>query len=189
MKVPSISGAQTFVRLALGAMLLSATTAFAAPSDDLYDRYFSNVLAGRPCFARTYDDTGLAAHADQRVRSIEISLAKKNSDGSPNSAVRFELEFALMLRSGTEWYGQAASCKTSEATFECYLESDGGLFRLTPLPNGGLRLDTGETGISLEGTTDTIELSGKTGEDRSFDLVPSKDECEAAHNFFEGGNE
>jgi hypothetical protein len=188
MRTSSISGARVFAALPLGALLLSAT-AFAAPSDDLYDRYFSNLLAGRPCFARTYDNTNLASHARQRVRSIEISLAKKNFDGSPNSADRFELEFALMVKSSPEWYGQAAICRTTEATFECFLKADGGLFRLMPLPNGGLRLDTGETGISLEGASDTVELSGKTGEDRSFDLVPSKAECEAAHAFIEGGDE
>jgi hypothetical protein len=189
MTIPSIFAAHRFATLPLGATLLLATAAFAAPSDDLYDRYFSNVLAGRPCFARTYDEVYRAAHAAQRVRSIEISLAKKNFDGTPNSADRFELEFALVVKSSPEWYGQAAICRTTEATFECFLKADGGLFRLTPLSNGGLRLDTGEAGISLEGTDDTIELAGKTEEDRSFDLVASKTECEAAHAFIEGGNE
>jgi hypothetical protein len=189
MRIPSIFDAYRFAVLPLGATLLSVTIAFAASSDDLYDRYFSNVLAGRPCFARTYDAAHLAAHAGQRVRSIEISLAKKNFDGSPNSADRFELEFALMVKSSPEWYGQAAICRTTEAAFECFLKADGGLFRLTPLSDGGLRLDTGEAGIALEGATDTIELSGKTGGDRSFDLVASKTECEAAHAFIEDGNE
>ncbi len=189
MRIASISGAHIFATLPLGALLLLATVTLAASSDDLYDRYFSNVLAGRPCFARTYDEANLAAHTVQRVHSIEISLAKKNFDGSPNSANRFELEFALTVTSSPEWYGQAAICRTTEASFECFLKADGGLFRLTPLANGGLRLNTGETGISLEGTTDTVELSNKTREDQSFDLVPSKAECEAAHAFIEGGNE
>ena len=178
-----------FATLPLGALLLSATAALADSSDDLYDRYFSNVLAGRPCLARTYDAAHLAAHTGQRIRSIEISLAKKNFDGSPNSADRFELEFALTVTSSPEWYGQAAICRATEASFECFLKADGGLFQLTPQPDGGLRINTGETGISLEGTADTVELSGKTGEDRSFDLIPSKTECEAAHAFIEGGNE
>jgi hypothetical protein len=189
MRIASSSGAHIFATLPLGTLLLSATSALAASSDDLYDRYFSNVLAGRPCFARTYDEAHLAKHQGQRVHSIEVSLAKRNFDGSPNSADRFELEFALTVTSSPEWYGQAAICRTTEAAFECFLKADGGLFRLTPLSNGGLRLDTGETGISLEGTADTVELSAKTGEDRSFDLVPSKTECEAAHAFIEGGNE
>lgn len=161
----------------------------AAASDDLYDQYFANVLDGQPCFARTYDDEHLKTHAAQRVRSIEIDLSKANSDGSPNASDRFELGFALMLKSSPEWYGQAASCKTGDTAFDCFLEGDGGLFRLTPLGNGGLRLETGETGIAIEGATDVVELSGKSGDDKVFDLAPAKDECNSAKAFFEGGNE
>jgi hypothetical protein len=165
------------------------TPATAMTPDSLYDRYFGNVLAGPPCFARTYDETHLKAHSAQRVQSIEIDLSKTNSDGTPNAADRFELGFALMLKTSSEWYGQAASCKASDAGFDCFLEGDGGLFKLTPLPAGGLRLETGDSGIALEGTSDTVELSGKSGDDRTFDLAPAKDECEAARAFFEGGDE
>jgi hypothetical protein len=164
------------------------TRTAAATSEDLFDQYFANVLDGAPCYARTYDEAQLKAHGTQHVRSIEIDLSKANSDGTPNAADRFELGFALMLKTSAEWYGQAASCKTSDGGFECFLEGDGGVFRLTPLDGGKLRLETGENGIALEGS-DAIELSGKTGDDRVFDLVPSKDECEAAAAFFQGGNE
>jgi hypothetical protein len=167
---------------------MTGLSVIAAP-DDLYDRYFGNVLAGPPCFARTYGDTHFKTHTTQRVRSIEIDLSKVNSDGRPNTADHFELGFALMVRTSAEWYGQAASCNTGDNAFECFLEGDGGLFRLTPLANGGLRLETGEAGIALEGESDTIELSGKSGDDRIFDLVPSKDECDDARAFFQGGNE
>jgi hypothetical protein len=166
----------------------SMPTATAATADDLFNRYFANVLAGRPCYARTYDNAHLKAHGDQRVRSIEIDLSKENSDGTPVVADRFELGFALMLKTSPEWYGQAASCRTSDDAFECYLEGDGGIFRLIPTEGGGLRLQTGENGISLEGS-DAIELSGKSGDDRVFDLVASKEECEAATVYFQSGNE
>jgi len=162
--------------------------AIAATSDDLFNRYFANVLDGAPCFARTYSDAHLATHKKQRVRSIEIDLSKANSDGSPNSADRFELGFGLMLKSTPEWYGQAASCKTEDSEFECFLEGDGGVFHLSPVANGGLRLETGENGISLEGSEDTIELSGKDGDDRVFDLAASKEECESAAAYFQGGS-
>jgi hypothetical protein len=164
------------------------TRAAPATSDDLFNQYFANVLDGAPCYARTYDEAHLKTHGTQRVRSIEIDLSKANSDGTPNAADRFELGFALMLKTSPEWYGQAASCKTSDAGFECFLEGDGGVFRLTPGDGGGLRLETGENGIALEGS-DAIELSGKAGDDRAFDLAPAKDECEAAAAFFQGGNE
>jgi hypothetical protein len=173
----------------LGAAPLNVTRASATTSDDLYNRYFANVLDGPPCFARTYSDEHLKIHSTQRVRSIEIDLSKANSDGKPNMADRFELGFALMLKTSPEWYGQAASCRTGNTAFECFLEGDGGVFRLTPLANGGLRLETGENGLAFEGASDAIELSGKTGDDKTFDIASSKAECEAARAFFEGGNE
>ena len=123
------------------------------------------------------------------MRKIEIDLAKTNSDGTPNSPDHFALDFAVMLTSGSDWFGQAASCKTNDADFECNLAGDGGLFRLTPQKDR-LRLETGEEGISIEGLSGgDIELSGKDGIDRSFDLVPSKEECQEAAAFFEGGND
>ncbi len=186
---PSLKCAISFFAAALAgiASQFLPRTAAATP-DDLFNRFFSNVLDGRPCYARTYDEKHLKAHAAQRVQRIEIDLSKTNSDGTPNTSDRFELGFALMLTTSPEWYGQAASCKTGAVDFECFLEADGGLFRLTPTDGGGLRLKTGETGLALEGS-DAVELSGKSGEDRVFDLVPSKEECEAATTFFERGNE
>ena len=158
-----------------------------AGAEDLFNRYFANVLDGPPCFARTYDAAHLETRAGQRVRSIEIDLSQANADGSPNSPDRFELGFAVMLQTGPEWYGQAASCKANDANFECFLEGDGGVFRLTPAEHGDLKLDTGENGIALESGTASVELSGKSGEDLVFDLMPSKDECAAASAFFQNG--
>lgn len=174
---------------ALVISLVSVLPSSAATSDDLFNSYFANVLDGAPCFARTYDDAHLRDHPAQRVRKIEIDLSKQNSDGTPNSADRFEIGFGLMLTSGPEWYGQAASCKTNDTDFECFFEGDGGVFRLAPQNGGGLRLETGDNGIALQGGAGVIELSGKTGEDRAFDLTLSKEECRSASAFFEGGNE
>jgi hypothetical protein len=181
--------AASTVRTLLLSIIPNISLALAATSDDLYNSYFANVLDGAPCFAATYDDAHLKDHPAQRVRKIEIDLSKQNSDGSPNSADRFEIGFALMLTTGPEWYGQAASCKTNDNDFECFLEGDGGVFRLTPQNGGGLRLDTGETGIALEGGSGDVELSGKNGDNRVFDLVQSKEECLSASAFFEGGSE
>jgi hypothetical protein len=169
------------------ASILAAGTA-TATQEDMFNRFFANVLDGRPCYARTYDETYLKAHEAQRVQSIEIDLSRTTTGGAPNTADRFELGFALLLKTSPEWYGQAASCRTTEAGFDCFLEGDGGLFKLTPIEGGGLRLETGETGIALEGS-DTVELSGKGGIDRVFELVPSREECDAANAFFESGGE
>ncbi len=181
--------AVSIVRALLLSIIPNVSLALAATSDDLYNSYFANVLDGAPCFARSYDDAHLKDHPAQRVRKIEIDLSKQNSDGTPNSADKFEIGFALMLATGPEWYGQAASCKTNDSDFECYLEGDGGVFRLTPRSDGGLRLETGDTGITIEGGSGDVELSGKDGDDRVFDLGQSKEECQSASAFFEGGSE
>lgn len=161
--------------------------ASAETGDDLFNRYFANVLDGAPCYARTYDDQHLKSHAAQKVRSIEVDLSKHNADGSPNSSEKFELGFAVMTRRSPEWFGQTASCHASDSAFDCYLEGDGGLFRLTPTADG-LKFETGENGIDFEGT-EALELSGKTGDDRVFDLAPAKEECAAASAFFDTGNQ
>jgi hypothetical protein len=177
-------------KAALLSIVPNISIAVAATSDDLFNNYFANVLDGRPCFARSYDERHLKAHRGQRVRKIEIDLSKANSDGTPNSADHFALGFAVMLTSGAEWFGQAASCKTNDADFECFLEGDGGVFRLTPRKDGGLRLESGDDGISIEGSNTEIELSGHNGDDdRVFDLVPSKEECQAASAFFDNGSD
>ena len=167
----------------------SLTSASAATSDDLYNRYFANVLDGAPCFARTYDEAFLGEHPSHTVRKIEIDLAKKNADGMPNSSDRFEIGFGLMLRSAPDWYGEAATCKTNDADFECFLKGDGGIFRLLPQSGGGLRLETSEEGIAIEGGAGEVQIAGKgDDEDRTFDLVQSKVECQSASAYFEGSN-
>ncbi len=181
--------ATTTAKAALLSLVPSVSFAMAATSDDLFDSYFANVLDGAPCFARTYDEAHLKAHPDQRVQEIEIDLAKANSDGTPNTADRFQLDFALMLRSESDWVGQAASCKTDDTYFECFMEGDGGVFRLTPQKGGGLRLETGENGLSLESSDKDVELSGKDGDDRAFDLVSSKEECQSSAAFFGGSSD
>lgn len=155
--------------------------------NDLFDSFFSNILDGLPCYAKTYDDAYLRDNKAHKIRSIEIDLAKFNSDGSPNSADHFEIGLALMTRSSPEWFGQNASCKATDNAFECTLQADGGTFRLTPTEPDGLQFETGETGISLEGT-EIVELPGKQGSDRVFPLHAAKDECAAAAAFFNVGS-
>ncbi|RUO98988.1 hypothetical protein [Hyphomicrobium sp.] len=180
--------ARLTTKAAVLSLVPNVSLAVAATSDDLFNTYFANVLDGRPCFARTYEDKELAAHPDQRVRAIEIDLSKANADGTPNTPDRFQLGFALMLKSGPEWIGQTASCRTNDTDFECYVSGDGGVFSLTPKDGGELRLQTGDDGLALESSDKDIEL-GKDGGDSVFDLKPSKAECQAASAFFEGGSD
>jgi hypothetical protein len=164
----------------LAAAALGPALAGDAPAKgNFYEQYFSVFKHGRLCYGRTYDDAHLIEHTEQRVRSIEIEMTKDNASGVANQPERFELGFGLMLRTSPEWYGQAAICKATDIGADCYLEGDGGLFKLTPA-DGGLRLETGDYGISLEGSKDFMSLSGTEGDDRVFLLKPSREECAAA---------
>jgi hypothetical protein len=175
-------------RVAVSAVLMTpiSVAALAATSDSLYDNYFANVLGGAPCFARTYDPVQLQDHPEQRVKEIEVYLSKSNADGMPNSPDRFALDFALMTRSGSNWYGQSARCRTNDADFVCFVASDGGVFTLTPQKDGGLRFEAGDGGISVEGSQgdDGFEISGKANADEAFDLIPSHAECQSASTMF-----
>jgi hypothetical protein len=53
-----------------------------------------------------------------------------------------------------EWYGQELFCKVATDHFDCYLDADGGKFRLTP-EGSGLRLK-----ITGGGGTDQIVAEG-----------------------------
>jgi hypothetical protein len=175
-------------KAALLSIVPNISLAIAATSDGLFNTYFANVLDGRPCFARTYGGKELAKHPGQRVSAIEIDLSKANADGTPNTPDRFQLGFALKLKSGHEWIGQTARCKTNDADFECYVSGDGGVFSLTPKEGGELRFQTGDDGLVLESSDRELEL-GKDGQDNVFDLKPSKAECEAAAAFFDDGGD
>jgi hypothetical protein len=178
-----------FSFLALSGLGLTPALAEDPPAKgNFYEQYFSGLKHGKLCYGHTYDDAHLKEHAEQRVRSIEIDMTKENTSGVANQPERFELGFGLMLRTSPEWYGQAAICKASDSSADCYLEGDGGLFKLTPA-DGGLRLETGDYGISLEGSKDFMSLSGTEGDDRVFLLKPSREECAAASADFKKGRE
>ena len=179
---------QLFSRTSLAVIALlipvHALAADAAPPASFFDQWFANAQGGTPCYGRSFDDAHLNAHTKQLVRRIEIDMTKSNASGIANTAERFELGFGLMLAKSAEWYGQAAICKSSEASADCFLEGDGGRFKLTPMPDGALKLETGDYGIALEGASDTIALSGSDGDDRVFLLKAARDECDAAAAFF-----
>jgi hypothetical protein len=180
------------MRLSITAILTAAAAAvistcgagFAAePSHDFFEAYFARAQNGKPCYGRTYDDAHLKAHGQQKVRRIEIDMDTTDSSERRNSAERFELGIAVMTRSSTEWYGQVAICKATPAAADCYLEGDGGLFKLTSASDDGLRLETGSYGISFEGTKDFLELPA-TSDDRVFNLKPGRSECNASDAYF-----
>jgi len=65
--------------------------------------------------------------------------------------------------------------------FTAFLEGDGGNFTLTAAEGGALRLETGETGLAIEGAEDFIELPRDQSDDKVFVLAPAPHSaCEEA---------
>lgn len=173
--------------------LAAVAVLFAAPDtnagDDFFVTIFANAQGGTPCYGRTYDDAHLKAHPEQKVRRIEIDMDKTDANERENTAERFELGIAVMTTKSSEWYGNAAYCKAGAESAECYIDGDGGKFKLTAAGDGAVRLESGDYGIGFEGAKDFIELKGDSGDDRVFVLKPDRAECDAASKYFEADTE
>jgi hypothetical protein len=109
------------------------------------------------------------------VRRIEVGFDQERRDdkATKNTPGDFQASFGFMLKRSTEWYGQELFCKGVADHFDCYLDADGGKFRLTP-EGSGLRLQiTGGGGgtdqIVAEGT-DWGEFGARRSDDRVFIL-------------------
>ncbi len=147
-------------------------------ADHLYMRYFEGVAAGKPCYARYYDDAHLKRHPKQEVRRIEIDFdaSWRSDENGKNTEADFQAGIGFMLKRSQEWYGQALVCKTLNDHFECYLEADGGQIRLIPR-GSALRLEVvggKDSDIHTEGATDFGSFGEVGSDDRVF-LLPRAD--------------
>lgn len=184
--------ARAAMRTRVALALLALPAVFAVPmarAETLYESYFGKAQDGAPCYARTYDGDHLAKHPAQTVQSIEIDMDKAKVSGESNTPGSFEIGFAVRLKKGPQWYGQAGVCKTEADAFSCFLEADGGTFRLKPEGARALRLETGDAGIQIEGSNDFVTLDGTGGDDKTFILSLGRTECDEAKAFFDTGNE
>ncbi|MBL6853369.1 MAG: hypothetical protein ISS15_02005 [Alphaproteobacteria bacterium] len=144
--------------LAATALCIAAAAPTAA-AGSLYDTTFGN--AGDPCFQRTYDAAHLKAHPRQTVSGISLQFTSFNADATTNTADMFELSLSFRLKSGNEWFGGPASCKTQGDHFSCALEGDGGVFTVTPMA-GALTLAVINRG-GTDAKADQINLEGRDG--------------------------
>lgn len=132
------------------------------------------------CYARNYDAAHLVRHPRQTVARLALNYVPQNADGKPNTPARFELGFGFALKGSSAAYDGNAICTSKSGGFDCSLEGDGGLFRLTP-QGVGLRLavvnrggtDAGENQINVEGE-DFGGFGKPGGDDLVFDLIPAQ---------------
>ena len=161
----------------LSALFLSsiAVSPSAANAVDIYTRYFAGVSCGKPCYARYYGPAHLNAHPKQTVRRIEVGFdqGRRDDTATKNTPTDFQASFGFMLKRSNEWYGQELFCKATVDHFECYLDADGGTFRLAP-EGGELRLEItgggGGTDQFVAEGTDWGEFGAPGNDDRVFIL-------------------
>jgi len=156
------------LRPAIFALLVSAAApAFAGD----YEIWFARKSGSMACYARTYDAGHLAAHPRQKVRAITLDFEASRADSEGNTPLRFLVGLGVMLKDKQGWYASPAFCGESpQGGFQCFLEGDGGRFRLvTSGPVMKIAL-SGE--VAIEGD-DFISFGGKASDDNVFILKPA----------------
>lgn len=152
-------------RLALLLLVLAAgVPGLPAQAQSPADRMFPG---GEACYLRSYSRNHLASHPDQRSREIALGPWAPGR-GDPRSLV---LKLQLWLRDAAAPVWGVAFCENTGGSLSCGLEGDAGHFTLTPQEDGRIRLEVGRHGLLFEGADEIIEISGTTGDDRTF-LMP-----------------
>ncbi len=144
----------------------------ALPQTRSLPMFFDPEAGGSTCYLRRYTADHLTKHPDQRVAAIGLALYPEASD-------QIILNLYVKLRPGTVRALGSAYCDQDGGGLNCHLEGDAGRFSMTLAKNGALRLTVAPRGISFEGATDFITLSGTSGDDRVF-LLPPLDAADCA---------
>ncbi|MEZ5798491.1 MAG: hypothetical protein R3D63_14080 [Paracoccaceae bacterium] len=116
------------------------------------------------CYRRQYDRAHLASHPDQRVTEIAVGAVARD-------ARVVVVNLSLMRRGDREVYLASAYCESRLDHLSCLMEGDAGAFDLSPAKGGKLLLTVATRGMAFEGARDFVEISGLTGDDRSFLLA------------------
>lgn len=150
-------------------VLMMSVMAFPAFAQGLRGDLFPSDGA---CYLRFYDKAHLAAHPDQRVVQIAVG-----PDAQQTTVEALALRVQLLTRDSDDFFSAVAYCAEGNAGLRCMIEGDGGGFAMVPV-EGRLQLTLDPGGISIEGATGFLELSGTKGDDRVFRLpqVPA-DSC------------
>jgi hypothetical protein len=134
---------------------------------DTFDDYFAAREGTPRCYGRTYEPAHLKSHPAQQITRIVLEVQADRKDGVLPGNGGFDVGLSVWRRGLEDWYGGYGYCKAQAQAFGCSLEGDAGELHLTPLPDGGLKLQTGR--LVFEGLTDffTIENDSFTVESRN----------------------
>ena len=117
------------------------------------------------CYARSYSADHLASHPIQQVSAIWMTRATE--EVAPPGMV---LNLSVRLKTSREVFLGTAYCAPEGSGLACGMEGDAGTFVIAPRKDAVL-IALDRAGISFEGQSDFVTLSGSTGDDREF-LLP-----------------
>ena len=146
------------------ALCLLATVAMANPAlaKDLLGTVFPG---GSGCYERVYSKSHLAEHPEQMVKRITFGIAR-SAPTYPNYTVT---TVTIVLRGDPELYANDGYCRNNGDHIFCSMEGDMGGFTVKPAKDGAVLLTVTKDGMSFEGNR-FVDISGTTGDDRSFSL-------------------
>ena len=120
--------------------------------------------SGRKCFSRTFDESHMKAHPNQRITSISLLI----STGEDDKYKYWPYMVVVRLKGAKGAFWQGDSCEFRKGAFRCPVSCDGGEFYLAvPETGSGLRLDVDKNYLLQGGCGDNrkpVFLSAKTEE-------------------------
>ena len=119
-----------------------------------------------PCYARVYTEKHLSEHPEQKVAMISFGRSEYQAGGQ---IVNYDLH--VQLNGQTEVYQGNAYCEASVEGFACGMEGDAGAVLVVPRAGDEILIVVHPVGVSFEGDSDVLRLSGRKGDDREFLLA------------------
>ena len=119
-----------------------------------------------PCYARVYTEKHLREHPDQKVAMISFGRSEYQAGGE---IVNYDLR--VQLKGQTEVYLGNAYCEASVEGYTCGMEGDMGAVLVLPRAGDEILIVVHPVGVSFEGDSDVLRISGRKGDDREFLLT------------------
>ncbi|NWG53666.1 MAG: hypothetical protein HXY28_08110 [Hydrogenophilaceae bacterium] len=108
------------------------------------------LLGEGACYSAAFNAAHLEAHPDQTLTAFSLKQAGEDIRTLDNEETR-HVSFSFRLKGDSDLYAGIAGCDAGYPDSTCYVEGDGGEFRIRPLPNDDLAIEI--TRLGVEGPT------------------------------------
>ncbi|MBI1187225.1 MAG: hypothetical protein GC206_07830 [Alphaproteobacteria bacterium] len=106
------------------------------------------LLGDGACYAAAYGAAHLDAHPDQTLTAFSLQQAAEDIRTLDNDETR-HASFTFRMKGDGDLYTGIAGCDAGYPDSTCYVEGDGGEFRIRPQPNNDLAVEI--TRLEVEG--------------------------------------